>query len=1239
MSNGAEVGSGHVSIFASMKGFRSSVLKEISASGKEGTSRFSQVFSGTGSKTGGKLGKSLKSSFESGARGIGEKELGKLRREVATSARSMSSAMLKHQDSVGAVKVAQARLNDAVAKYGTESTQAVAASERLASAQRREQAASVSLSDAKGRLKSAQSALNAESAKASGSVQRIRSAFSSLERSAGAAMRSAARTVGSGAVRISDAATGVLRKGLTAAGGIAVAGLGIALAKGFSRLNALDQAKAKLSGLGNSASQVDAILKDSLASVKGTAFGLDEAATVAASAVAAGIQPGQQLQGTLKTVANVAAAAGASMGDMGAIFNKVAASGKADTEDIKQLANQGIPIWQALSKQMGKPVSAVQELASKGKINFDMFQKAAASAAGNVASAMGGTLTGSLKNMWASVGRIGANLEQGIFPKLAPLVKSITNALEPLEGKASSIGELIGSKLSPRIDDLSEKVGRFPGLLDKVFSASGRRDLEKSVGLDRDTVRNVKGAFSSIREGAGTVVDALAGLSRKSGEASGKMPILARAANGMASSLRLVSPILPAVAKLVDLFGTLPENVQAATLGTVLFGGQLRPLMAPIGMVTKGITALVKGTGKAGGAIGRMLSRRVNDSSALVEVSNRLDGVGNSSAAAASSAKSASGKMGAAFSGASIAMGAAGLAISAGLAVVAQDMRNTSRMTGDFSNAMKSGADSVQSFWKSIKNGGDDGKLSWIDKIMSGHQGNGISDLLSRTGVGFDTFKRAVEGSGSAYEEMKQHSENSGGAIITLLGKVKELRGEYIKTIPAMIEYSQTQDAIAKGSGAVRSAFETLGTTLKANGDDLSNNGNLTDASRQAVARATDTLWQNVQAQLEYGKTSGDMSGAIQQAKNSVQEMRDSLISTMESQGASEESANRYADSLGLIPSRIGTDFTADTALSEGMVESYLNTLGLTPEQKKTVMSALTKDADGNIENLHLNMDRLPKRVESILTADDTDAKSKIRGVGKKLGDLGRMQVPSPRLDVDKTQADAKIGQAGSSLQQFGARKGTATADVNDFPARNGIAGATGIVNGFSSVRGTATAGVNNSPAVNGTNAARNVVDAFGNCRADAKLTATDNASGKVHSLLDDLRSIASGAWNATINFLTGKKSGGGEVRRANGGIVSRLAMGGPSGYVRGPGTTTSDSIPTLLSDREYVIRAAAAKKIGISTLDQMNRTGQTPWNGMTGTVIAPNINMQVTTAQTDWRLNARQWGRELRVGLAGGAS
>lgn len=56
-----------------------------------------------------------------------------------------------------------------------------------------------------------------------------------------------------------------------------------------------------------------------------------------------------------------------------------------------------------------------------------------------------------------------------------------------------------------------------------------------------------------------------------------------------------------------------------------------------------------------------------------------------------------------------------------------------------------------------------------------------------------------------------------------------------------------------------------------------------------------------------------------------------------------------------------------------------------------------------------------------------------------------------------------------------------------------------------------------------------------------------------------------------------------------------KMATGG---YVSGPGGPTSDSIPAMLSDGEFVMRAAAVDKIGVDRLHSMNRYADGGWVG-----------------------------------------
>ena len=72
-------------------------------------------------------------------------------------------------------------------------------------------------------------------------------------------------------------------------------------------------------------------------------------------------------------------------------------------------------------------------------------------------------------------------------------------------------------------------------------------------------------------------------------------------------------------------------------------------------------------------------------------------------------------------------------------------------------------------------------------------------------------------------------------------------------------------------------------------------------------------------------------------------------------------------------------------------------------------------------------------------------------------------------------------------------------------------------------------------------------------------------------------RANANEVWSAINAINNASVNVNAKVRRANGGIVY------------GAGTGTSDSIPAMLSNGEYVMTAAAVQRIGVNMLDRLN--------------------------------------------------
>ena len=257
-----------------------------------------------------------------------------------------------------------------------------------------------------------------------------------------------------------------LAKGVLGVFAVTGAAVGGVLAKGVGRLVQIEEAEAKLLGLGNTTKSVSAIMDNALSAVRGTAFGMGEAATVAASAVAAGVAPGDQLSKYLKTVADTAYIAGASMEEMGYVLNQTITSGKATNETLSSLAGRGIPAYQMLADQMGVTSDAVFEMASKGEISADMLQKALNDKIGGAALKSGDTVQGSMANMQAAFQRVGANIAGPVYDQFQGFFSSVITAMGPLEARAKEMGVEIGAAMQPVMESL---IDIFMPLIELVF--------------------------------------------------------------------------------------------------------------------------------------------------------------------------------------------------------------------------------------------------------------------------------------------------------------------------------------------------------------------------------------------------------------------------------------------------------------------------------------------------------------------------------------------------------------------------------------------------------------------------------------------------------------------------------------------------------------------------------------------------------------------------------------------------
>lgn len=689
----------------------------------------------------------------------------------------------------------------------------------------------------------------------------------------------------------------------------------------------------------------------------------------------------------------------------------------------------------------------------------------------------------------------------------------------------------------------------------------------------------------------------------------------------------------------------------------------------------------------------------------------------------------------------------AGLGISAGIAVIGNAISDYTTkaeaskqamdkvidgMKGIKSNA-KEAADAFNDFKSETTKQWDDPSLlfgkdgggavtEWLVKVSGGY--TSAADAAKRLGINTSTLTDAVSGNEASYKKLVKQLEaqsketykasdqygmmvekqtDAAIAADTLLQALKKQHKEGLeKSVKEQMKYLRSLEQISDSSSALSDKLSSLATTVKANGQAFKENGELADANNAAYVR-TDKAMKDVAATallsahqlLSYGEKNGQVEEYTQKAANSIYEAREAIVQQAQAAGMSEEAAERYADSLGLIPSDVGTTITAHSEIAQDAVDKLVQGIsGLTDGEKEIVIRlreagvvttldgvlslveqlmkgdlserdlTLLLNAKGNArwetgevkENLlALGMS---KKAYKWLFSGEGNAEERMQKVRDELGylnltdeqiqwildcidhasgkikDVEKNKVPAAKgvsFNIDANDDDAQVKLAsyresdGEKLAENNilvsavdnTSEGTESAKANVFSVPHewwswlfgldGTSGPSGIAKNavesipqqwqsiltgsgnttlFSNIANNAVrnipqqwlsmfTGLGNTPSFAGT--ARSMIGKVPTYHSTT-LNAMGNALDVASNLLSTLRSIAGRTWTAFIDTISG---GGGHAT---------------GGRIYGPGTSTSDSIPAMLSNGEMVLRAAAVKKIdalyGRSFLNTLNAVG-----------------------------------------------
>lgn len=327
-----------------------------------------------------------------------------------------------------------------------------------------------------------------------------------------------------GAKRAAAAAGDALKSGLGgAARGAAVAiagGVATMLGKGFARLNSLNQAEARLTGLGLAGEQLTSVMDSADKAVTGTAYSMADAAQAAGMMASAGIQAGSGMDDAMKALVATTAASGAEMSEITPIYTKIAAAGKVTGETMAQMLDRGINASGALQKSLGKTAEEVTAMVSSGEIDFTTFVEAINGDLSMLAASMGGTLGGMTANVLSAFGRIGAEVQKPIFDALLVAMPSVLDFTKRL---ATAVKEF----MAPLQGQLTPLAENFAKILDGInFDAGGIGNFVAALGPLLPLLGAVVGVSGGLLADLPVIGSLFGGLSGPIGLAAGALAAL-----------------------------------------------------------------------------------------------------------------------------------------------------------------------------------------------------------------------------------------------------------------------------------------------------------------------------------------------------------------------------------------------------------------------------------------------------------------------------------------------------------------------------------------------------------------------------------------------------------------------------------------------------------------------------------------------------------------------------------------
>ena len=323
-----------------------------------------------------------------------------------------------------------------------------------------------------------------QAAKLSAEYKKINDRLATIRRNA-RGVAAGTKSAGGGFTALAGKVTGFLA--VITAAFAAVQGLFRFISGGVQQAAAFEQLNASLETFLGSAEKAQELVKELNEFSIATPFETDQINQAGRALLAFGTAQ-EEVVPTLREIGTVAAATGKDINELTLIYGKARAAGRIQGEELNQLAEAGIPIYEELGKVLGVNASEIRKLGEQGRLSFEDLQAVFTNLTqeggkfDGLLEKQSTTLSGLASTARGAFAALQRNIGEAFTPLLKTILPPVIRLINRIVAGVAPVAKAFGETLVRAFNFLRQAV-------QPVFNAFGRlRDAVGELGTNSEQI-------------------------------------------------------------------------------------------------------------------------------------------------------------------------------------------------------------------------------------------------------------------------------------------------------------------------------------------------------------------------------------------------------------------------------------------------------------------------------------------------------------------------------------------------------------------------------------------------------------------------------------------------------------------------------------------------------------------------------------------------------------------------------